>query len=120
MMQIDWKADPERHDTIRASLEGHLDPDAATRLREELLPHLGQETPKLLLDMSRIDWMGSAGVGSLMHLLARAQAHGGALALFGCVPRVRSVLQVCGLEAILNVSDGEAEARQRLGPSASS
>lgn len=114
MIHITWRVDPAHRDTIHADLTGTLDPDAARRLGDELLPQLGPEAPKLLLDMRQIEWMGSAGVGSLMRLLARAQTHGGALALFGCNPRVLSVLQVCGLEEILNVCDSEAAARQRL------
>ena len=46
----------------------------------------------------------------------RVRAHAGTMALWGCVPRVRAVLHVCGLEAPLNVCDSEAEALQRLSP----
>jgi len=119
MMRIAWRLDPQQKGLVCAALEGSLDPDGAKRLREQLLPRLGPETPKLLLDLTQVDWIGSAGVGAFMHLLARVQAHRGSFALFGCAPQVRSVLQVCGLEAILQVSVDEAEARQCLGSDAS-
>ena len=97
-----------------AVLVGHLDPEGAARARDELVPHIVPQAPSLLLDLRGVEWMSSAGVGALMHLFARVRAQAGSMALWGCVPRVRAVLHVCGLEAPLNVCDSEEEARTRL------
>ncbi len=106
--------DAELSGTVSATLEGHLDAGGATQLRRDLSPLITAETPSLLLDLRGVDWITSVGVGALMHLYSRALAQRGVMALFGSVPRVRFVLHVCGLEALLNVQDTEAEARERL------
>ena len=117
-MRVSCKIDPAFPGT-HAALAGHLDPEGAALAREDLAARIAPSTPSLLLDLSAVDWMSSAGVGALMQLRSQVQAQHGAIALFGCSSRVRSVLRVCGLENLLNVCDGEAEARQRLsGPAA--
>ncbi len=113
-MQVKSGSDAELPGILWARLEGHLDPDGSTRVRDELGPRLGPQSPGLLLDLGGVDWMSSSGVGALMFLLSRVQTHHGSLALFGCVPRVRSVLHVCGLETVLHVCDDEAGAREQL------
>lgn len=113
-MRLTSVVDPELPGTVSATLEGHLDTGGATQLRQELSALLTAETPSLLLDLRGVDWITSAGVGALLHLYSRAQAQRGVMALFGSVPRVRFVLHVCSLEAVLNVQDTEAEARERL------
>src|SRR5262245_22059756 len=112
-MRVSCKVDPAFPGT-RAALAGHLDPEGAALARDDLVARIAPKTPSLLLDMSAVDWMSSAGV--LMQLRSQVQANQGAIALFGCTARVRSVLRVCGLEKLLNVCDGEDEARLRLSP----
>ncbi|HZM17417.1 MAG TPA: STAS domain-containing protein [Candidatus Krumholzibacteria bacterium] len=113
-MHVRCRVDPAFPGTC-AALAGHLDPEGAALARDDLAARIAPSTPSLLLDMSAVDWMSSAGVGALMQLRSQVQANQGAIALFGCTPRVRSVLRVCKLENLLNVCDGEDEARQRLG-----
>ena len=115
-MRVTSAIDPELRGTVAAALEGHLDTAGATDLGRDLSPRITAETPSLLLDLRGVDWITSHGVGALMHLYSRVQAQQGSMALFGCIPRVRFVLHVCGLEAVLNVRDTEAEARERLRP----
>lgn len=112
-MRVTCSLDPTLRSTC-ATVAGHMDPDGAARVRDELVAHIGPQTPSLLLDLRAVEWMSSAGVGTLMHLFARVQAHAGRMALWGCVPRVRAILRVCGLESPLNVCETEDEARQRL------
>ena len=113
-MRMTCGSDATLPGTVLARLEGHLDPDGAEQMRTQLGAQIGPDAPRLLLDVGGVDWMSSSGVGALMFLLSRVQMHQGALALFGCVPRVRSVLRVCGLETVLQVCDDEAAARERL------
>ncbi len=112
-MEVTCSVDPVLQGTV-AVLVGHLDLDGSSRARDAVLPCIAPASPSLLLDLHGVDWMSSAGVRVLMQFLARVQGHGGRLAIVGCAPRVRAILQICGLEAVFALCGSEAEARERL------
>jgi anti-sigma B factor antagonist len=82
----------------------------------EMATRVIPDCPSLLLDLSGVEWVSSAGVGALVRLLTRTQSSGGTMAIYGCGPRVRTVLRICGLEKALNVCETGVEARARLDP----
>jgi len=55
---------------------------------------------RLILDLSALDYLSSAGVRSLLMAQKALEARRGKLALLGCQPPVRDVLRLCGLEEI--------------------
>ncbi|HZL85184.1 MAG TPA: STAS domain-containing protein [Candidatus Krumholzibacteria bacterium] len=112
-MDVTCSTDPSLKGTVVA-LVGHLDLDGSAQAREAVLPWIVPESPSLLLDLRGVDWMSSAGVRVLMQFLARVQGHGGRFAVVGCAPRVRSILQICGLEAVFALCGSDDEARERL------
>ncbi len=112
-MEVTCSTEPTWKGTL-AVLVGHLDLDGSTQARDAVLPWIVPESPSLLLDLRGVDWMSSAGVRVLMQFLARVQGHHGRLAIVGCAPRVRSILQICGLEAVFALCGSEDEAREQL------
>lgn len=113
-MHLEWSPDPELQGCTLAAPTGRLDTEGVAGFFDGLAPRLGAESPFLLVDLGGVDWLSSAGVGALARLLKRAQSAGGTMAIFGCESRVRTVLRLCGLEAVFNVCDTAAEARARL------
>ena len=56
---------------------------------------LREETaPVLLLNLAKVEWLDSAGVGALVQILVRRAKGKGAVALSGLSPRSHAVLQV--------------------------
>jgi len=53
-----------------------------------------EAAPILLLDLAKLDWLDSAGVGSLVQLWVRREKAKNSLALAGLTPRSQAVLQV--------------------------
>ena len=113
-MRVECSPDVEMPKAVIAALDGFFDQDGATLLWETVTPRLGGELPSLLVDLSGVNLMTSAGVGVLVRLLHRVESLGGRVALFGAGPRVRQVLEVVRLHEILNLSDTVDGARQRL------
>ena len=113
-MRVQWAPDAELEKCGLCSLAGRLDSDGAAGLFDSLAPHVNTAYPSLLLDLHQVDWLSSAGVGALARLLRHVQDQGGKLAIFGCAPRVRTVLRICGLDAAFNIRETAAEARDQL------
>jgi anti-anti-sigma factor len=93
---------------------GRLNADGAHRFWEVVGPRVSESSISLLVDMTGVDWMSSAGVGILMRTLSRLRPLGGKLAIFGCSPNVEKVFQICQLKEMLNVSASPDDARRRL------
>lgn len=113
-MELRCQPDGELEGTIVVALDGSLDVQGAVELWDRVTPELDAKTPSLLIDLSSVDLITSAGIGALVRLLHRVQSLGGHIALFGPNPRVREVIEVVMLAEIFRLSDTAEEARQHL------
>jgi anti-anti-sigma factor len=67
---------------------------------------------RLILDLAALEYLGSAGVRSLVVAQQAVQARGGKLALLSVRPAVREVLRICGLESRLPLAESVEAARR--------
>ena len=83
---------------------GDLDISAAPELRERLLAVLNCRTSnRLILDLSKLEFMDSSGVAVLVNTERRARLLGCTFALVGLQQPVSRILQVCGLDGYFSV-----------------
>jgi anti-sigma B factor antagonist len=74
-----------------------------TALREDAVE-------SMVLDMSGLEWLDSAGVGALVQLLVRREKSSAKLALCGLTPRNNAVLQVAQVLKLFSVFPTAADA----------
>jgi len=77
---------------VRFNLAVILEPELR-RLREPLLGLASGDSPRLLLDLSGVDYVGSAFLGVIIGLSRRAADHGGRLVLCNVNPALRPVFE---------------------------
>jgi anti-anti-sigma factor len=65
--------------------------------------------PKILIDFSDVDFVTSAGLRSVLLLMRKAKASGGAFALCGVNEQVREVLDISGFAEVFSIHAGRAE-----------
>jgi len=82
-------------------LAGDLDLESAPALTAELSKQLGARP--VLLDLDRIEFMDSSGLGALVGAHKEAVASGGALLLAAPGPRVQRILKVTKLNEVFAV-----------------
>lgn len=73
-----------------------------------------ESSPALILELSEVSHMDSAGLGLLVHLHASFQRTGRRLALAGVNERIRRSLDVAGISQILTLYSTRADAEQAL------
>lgn len=113
-MRVKCSKDSELSTVVHARPEGMLEAHGASHLWDVLSERLVEETPSLLMDMSEIKLMTSAGVGVLIRLLTRTRNMGGAVSLYGCSERNETLLKIVGIQPLLNVCPTETDSRDRL------
>lgn len=74
----------------------------------------------LILDLSKVDYVDSAGLGVLMHVWNKLHQKGGSLRLCGVQPHLRRILQTTHTDTLLPIDesrqDGIAALRQMSQP----
>ncbi|MDH7570900.1 MAG: STAS domain-containing protein [Armatimonadota bacterium] len=97
--------DGSRHASA-VSVAGEVDVFTAPRLRETLLELERDNIHHVVLDLERVAFMDSVGLGVLLGALRRARAGGGNLVLCGASERLRRLFEITGLSgAFLTAED---------------
>ncbi len=87
-------------------LYGEIDHHGAVGLREDLDKLIMRERPRRLsLNLSRIEFMDSAGLGLLMGRGRLVRELGGVTVLVSPNPRVMKILHLAGMERFFEIED---------------
>lgn len=84
-------------------------------LRECVTGLLGEKKQKIVLNMSKVSFIDSAGVGALVACLRSAQSRGATLKLCSPGQQIRAVLNITKLISVFGVFDDESQAVQSFG-----
>lgn len=76
-------------------LIGEIDASTASQVQQEILP-LAQPQSKILLDMSQVSYMSSAGLRVLLSLYRQATAEDGQVVLVGLSEDLEDTMSVTG------------------------
>ena len=102
-------------DVLLVQPEGQIHSANATGIEADLMAHVDKGERKLLIDMSRLEFISSAGLRVLLVLAKRLKQESGKLVLCGLSPQVREVFEISGFLAILSATDTREEALAKLG-----
>ena len=84
-------------------------------LKDKVQSLLQQGHKNLLIDLSGVSYVDSAGLGELVQAYATAKNRGGALKLLNVTKRLRDLLVVTKLLTVFDTFDSEAEALASFG-----
>ncbi|HKR25806.1 MAG TPA: STAS domain-containing protein [Acidobacteriaceae bacterium] len=76
---------------------------------------MAQGVVHLILDVSNVDFVDSAGLGVLVHAYNKLRQKGGSLRLCGVQPRLRKILQTTHTDKLLPVDPSRQEGIAALG-----
>ena len=77
------------------TLDGDLDGSTAPQTQQQIAP-LAQQGARILLDMSKVPYMSSAGIRMLLATYRQVTASGGKIVIAGLVDEVKDTMQVTG------------------------
>jgi anti-sigma B factor antagonist len=92
-----------------ARLAGSLDGKTAPEAREQLRPFLAANS-KIILDLTKVDYLSSAGLRLLLLLYRELSARKGQLVLLGVSEDIRTVMSHTGFLNFFTLASSEAEA----------
>jgi len=92
-----------------AKLDGKLALETVNDFLRTMRP---QASPDLIMDMSGVSFLDSAGVGALVQLFVHRRSQGHKFALAALTPQGLAVMQVAGLLKLIPVFPSVTEAQQ--------
>ena len=87
---------------LTVALDGRIDTLTAPQLETELAPLLGG-VEALVLDLTQVAYISSAGLRVLLSTHKKMLAAGGSLTISNAVPAVREVFDITGFSDILTL-----------------
>ena len=89
---------------------GEIDVYTAPRLREQLVDLVADGKYHLIVDMERVDFLDSTGLGVLVGGLKRVRAHDGSLRLVCTQERILKIFRITGLTKVFPIHSSREEA----------
>ena len=87
----------------------HLDASASDEFKRDLAPLLDSHT-NVVLDMSELRFVDSAGIGAILSCLRRLSAKDGDLKLCGVTKPVRASFEIARMHRIIDILNTREEA----------
>ena len=96
-------------------LSGELDYHSSPELREKLTELTTKQAPKILVDLSGVDYMDSSGIATFVEAFQKAKRYQGRLVLAALTATVRGVFEIAKLDSIFEITATVPEAVACLG-----
>lgn len=84
-------------------VEGEIDVYTAPKLRELLIDLVSQGNHRIIVDMARVDFLDSTGLGVLVGGLKRVRSHDGSLRLVCGQERILKIFRITGLTKVFQI-----------------
>ncbi|MGH3357528.1 MAG: STAS domain-containing protein [Nocardioidaceae bacterium] len=82
---------------------GEIDVYTAPRLRERLIDLVNQGHHHLVVDVEKVEFLDSTGLGVLVGGLKRVRANGGSLLIVCTQERLLKIFRITGLEKVFGI-----------------
>lgn len=97
-------------DVVMVTVHGdHLDASVTDQFKRDIGPLIDGHT-KVILDMSELRFVDSAGIGAILSALRRLSAADGDLKLCGVTKPVRASFEIARMHRIIDILDTREEA----------
>ena len=91
-------------DTLVVRVGGEIDHHSAVAVRVGVDEKIAVERPgRVLLELSRVDFMDSSGLGLIMGRYALVQKYGGNFAVLDPSPAVLKIIRLAGMERMITI-----------------
>ncbi|NOT02368.1 MAG: STAS domain-containing protein [Phycisphaerales bacterium] len=98
----------ENHTVVR--LNGEIDLHRSPELHHALVDLCNEKPRRLIVNLSKVQYIDSSGIGSLVDVFRRLKRGGGALFLVSPSERVTSVLEITRLNEFFTIVADEQQA----------
>jgi anti-sigma B factor antagonist len=97
-------------DRTVVSVGGEIDVYTAPKLRDKITELVNAGSHALVIDMEKVEFLDSTGLGVLVGGLKKVRAHDGSMELVCSQDRLLKIFRITGLAKVFTIHDSEAAA----------
>jgi anti-anti-sigma factor len=86
-------------------LIGSLDAISAPNIGTQMLSHIDDGDTKIVMDVSKLDYISSAGLQTILKVTRKLSSVNGGFALAALTPNVKEVIELSGFTVFLSIFD---------------
>ena len=94
---------PRQHQPNVLPLEGDIDLHVSPAVRESLNAIIKKKPERIVIDLSRVTYIDSAGMAALILAMQEVEAYGGKFILTGLSETIRSIFETSRLDGIFRI-----------------
>lgn len=113
------RAVPAETDGLVFDLHGYIDAHTVIEFEKAVQAAIDGGTNRIILDISGLSYISSAGIGAMMGLARKLAQNNGDLVLLRPTPKVFTILDGLGFTKIFKIANDESEAVEKLKASSS-
>jgi anti-sigma B factor antagonist len=103
---MDLEVDTQKRDRWSVvALRGEIDVYTAPRLRQALIDLVDADETDILVDMTRVDFLDSTGLGVLVGGLKRVKAKEGSLEIVATQDKILKIFEITGLSKVFPIHE---------------
>lgn len=91
-------------------VDGEIDINTAPDIKKYFEKILVKKTPKIIINFSKVTYVDSSGLATLVEILKGMKGYGGRMRLTNLSPKIKSLFEITKLEKLFEIIADEAEA----------
>lgn len=90
--------------------DGEINLNTSPQLKKEFEKLAGAKAKKIIINFSKVTYIDSSGLATLVEIFKKLRAYGGALKLVNLSPKIKNLFEITKLEKLFDILDDEEEA----------
>lgn len=99
-----------KNGTTVCRIDGDIDISSSPDFKKYFDKLTSQKTPKIVVELSRVAYVDSSGLATLVGVLKNMRTYGGRMRLAGMSPKIKSLFEITKLDKLFEISSSEEEA----------
>ena len=91
-------------------VEGEIDINTSPGIKKQFDKLIGSKTPKIIVNLTKVTYVDSSGLATLVEILKNMRSYGGRLRLSNMSPKIKSLFEITKLEKLFEIIASEEDA----------
>jgi len=103
------RIDPKK-DLAVCHIDGEIDINSSPAIKKSFDKLVSQKTPKIVINLSKVTYVDSSGLATLVEMLKNMRSYGGRMKLACMSPKIKSLFEITKLEKLFEIAADEETA----------
>ena len=99
-----------KNDLTVCHVDGEININSSPDIKKSFDKLISKKTPKIVINLSKVTYVDSSGLATLVEILKNMRAYGGKLRLSNLSSKIKSLFEITKLEKLFEIMADEADA----------